>query len=73
MPIMLWLKVGMMYPWRKRSFVRGVLQDDTDLCLCSIYIPITVGGALVLRSPQGDYVVIYMPLALEYAISVSLG
>ena len=73
MPIIFWLKVGIMCPWRKGSCVRGMVQDKTDLCWCPVAVPTTVGVPLVLRSPQGDSFVMYMPLALAYEIDVSMG
>ena len=63
----------MMCPWRKGSCVRGMVQDDTDLCLFSVAFPTKMGETLVFPSPQGESVVMYMPLAPESAINVSLG
>ena len=49
MTIRLWLKVGIMCPWQKVSCVRGMMQDDNDLCLCPVSVPIMIGGKLVFR------------------------
>ena len=70
---MLWLKVGTMCPWRKGGCLRGMVQDDTDFCWCPVAVPTTMGGTLVLRLPQGESVVMYMPLDPASAIAVSLG
>ena len=70
--IRLWMKVGMMCPWQKVSFSRGVAQDDNNLCACPVSVPNTTGGTFMLRSPQGNSLFIYMPLAPAYAIAMSL-
>ena len=48
MPIRLWLKVGMMCPWRKFNRGRGMVQDDTDVCACRVYVPTMTGGTFIL-------------------------
>ena len=73
MPIRLWLKVDMMCPWRNGSCGRGMVQDDTDLCVCPVAVPTLMGCTLVLQLPQGESVVMYMPLAPASAIAVSFG
>ena len=73
MPMRLWQKVGMMCPWRKGSFVRGMMQDDTDLCWCPVSVPTTIGGTLVLSSPQGESMITYMALDPASAIAALLG
>ena len=50
-----------------------MLQVDTDLCWCPIALPTTMGGTLLLRSPEGESVVMYMPLDPTSAIAVPLG
>ena len=73
MPIRLWLNIVMMCPWLKGSCSRVMVQDVTDLCACPVSVPTTMGGTFVLRSPQGDSVLMYIPLAYASAIAVSLG
>ena len=63
----------MMCPWQKVRCVRGMVQDDTDLCLFPVAFPTNMGETLVFPSSQGESVVMYMPLAPESAITVSLG
>ena len=72
-PIRLSLKVGMMCPWRKVSCRRGMVQYYTNLCVCPIGVPTKMGGTLLLRSPQGESLIIYIPLAPASVIAVSLG
>ena len=50
-----------------------MVQDNTNLCVFTVAVPTTMGGTLVLRSLQGESVVIYMPLAPVSAIAVNLG
>ena len=49
MPISLWLKVGMMCPWRKFNDRRGMMQDDTDVCACRLAVPTMMGGTFILQ------------------------
>ena len=53
--------------------MRGMVQDNTDLCWCPVVVPATMGGTLMLRLLQGESVVMYMPLAPASEIAVSLG
>ena len=63
----------MMCLWRKGSFGIGMVQDDTDFCVCPVAVITTMGGTLVLQSLQGDSLVMYMSLAPTSAMVVSLG
>ena len=71
-PIRLWLKVGMMCPRQKGNFGRGMVQYDTDLCVCLVAVKTTMGGTLMLRLPQGESVVMYMSLVSASAIAMYL-
>ena len=73
MPMSLWLKVGIICPWRKVNYKRGVVQDDTNLCACPVDLPTMTGGIFILRLPQASSVVMYMPLAHASEITMSLG
>ena len=73
MPMTLWLKAGMMCPWKKVNCGRGVDQDDTDFCTFHLDFPTMTGGTFMLRLPQGDSIVMYMPLAPASEIDISLG
>ena len=48
MPIILWLKFGMMCHWKKSSYGIGMVQGDTDLCACPVAMPTTMGGTFML-------------------------
>ena len=73
MPMSLRLKAAIMFLWRKFNYSTVMVQDDTDLCAYPVAVPTITGGTLGLRSLQGKYVVMYMPLAPASAITVSLG
>ena len=73
MPMRLCLKVSIMFPLKKGSCRRMMVQDDTDFCAFPVDVPTTTGGTFMLRLPQGEYVVMYMPQAPASAIAVSLG
>ena len=49
-----------------------MVQYDTDLCVCTVSVLTLMGNTLVLQLTQGEYMVMYRPLAPVSAISVSL-
>ena len=51
MPMRLWLKVDMMFPWRKFNCSIWMVQDDTDLCTFLVDVPTITGGTFMLQLP----------------------
>ena len=48
----LWLKVGIMHPWRTGSCRSGIMHDNTDLCVCPVAVPNIMEGTFLLQLPQ---------------------
>ena len=73
MPMRFCMKFGMICHWGKGNCNKVMVQDNMDLCACTVDVPTMTGGAFILRSTQGNYVVMYMTLAPESKIAMSLG
>ena len=67
------MKFGMICHWGKGNCNKVMVQDNMDLCACTVDVPTMTGGAFILRSTQGNYVVMYMTLAPVSSIAVCLG